>query len=312
MVYSSTALSILSALECGVIKSPANFWASYTSNYEYLHEIVENKLVVESSKKLVADLDSLGDDFGISCVFDNSFPAINRYVKNKSEKPFILYYRGDINLLKNIDNNVAVIGLTDPDEQIVQREIDVVERLVQSKMTIVSGLARGCDTVAHKACIERKGKTIAILPSQLDQVYPSENRRLADDIVASGGLLVTEYYGSAKSKYEAVKRFIERDRLQAMFSKAVILIASYIKGEGDSGSIYAMEAALKYRIKRYALYKKKLDYNNIKFGLNRYLINSEDINRTEMLCQSSFKNIALTDSHDLVETENTNKQLKLF
>ena len=181
-------------------------------------------------------------------------------------------------MLKNLNKNVAVIGLIDPDEEIINRERVIVNELVMRNQVIVSGLAVGCDTVAHETCLENNGKTIAILPSRVNNIYPSCNRETAERIVENGGLLVSEYYKEPSSKIDSIKRFQERDRLQAMFSKAVILIASYIKGEGDSGSRHAMNAAKTYKINRYVMLNEANDNLNKKFGLNLELQKEGGVN----------------------------------
>jgi DNA processing protein len=188
-----------------------------------------------------------------------------------------LYYKGDISLLDDISKNIAVIGLLNPSPEIEIREQQTIKQLVKNGCRIVSGLAKGCDTIAHKTCIATGGKTIAILPTPLDNVYPKENKELAQSIVANGGVLITEYNSKPQNKSDAIKRFIERDRLQAYFSNAVVLIASYRKGEGDSGSRYAMQYAKKYSKRRYMLFNAVTDTVDPKFGLNQDLINEKDI-----------------------------------
>lgn len=206
---------------------------------------------------------------GILSAFDSEFPQIYPTVKKDADKPYLLFYKGDISLLKNFQKNIAVIGLINPEENIVEREVVVVKKLVEAGMNIVSGLAKGCDTVAHKVCLEANGKTIAILPSPLAQIFPAENRGLACEIVNSGGLLISEYYKKPASKFESTKRFIDRDRLQAMFSKAILLSASYSEGMGDSGSRHAMGKAEEYSLFRAMLYDENSDKDNPQFGLNR-------------------------------------------
>ena len=180
-------------------------------------------------------------------------------------------------------------------------------------MIIVSGLAAGCDSIAHKSCLEMNGKTIAILPSPISKIYPAENKKLAEDIVKKGGLLISEYYKEPKSRFEAVNRFIERDRLQAMFSKAIILIASYRKGEGDSGSRHAMEAAKKYEIDRYVTYNSKTDENNKKFSLNKDLLLNKGTCDVKILQASSIINIkSLKNNNLILDNFCKNQQLKLL
>lgn len=288
MRYSDIALKILAAKECGIIKSNAQFWR-YFYERDKIEEILIDDRVLKKAEELSNKFGLSDSEEGFVCVYDDDFPVINRKVKNNGDKPYLLFYNGDLSLLGNLNNNVAVIGLIDPDEEIVKRESKIVKRLVENNLIIVSGLAKGCDTVAHKVCLESNGKTIAILPSQLSKIYPAENRELAEEIVNKGGLLITEYYKDPVSRYESINRFIERDRLQAMFSKAIILIASYRKGEGDSGSRHALEAAKMYGIERYAMYNSEIDEQNKRFGLNKDLVNGEE--QVKILVTSSINQI---------------------
>lgn len=226
-----------------------------------------NPIFREGNSKELMTLSKFSD--GIISTFDNEFPKIYSSVKKDADKPYLLFYKGDLSLLEDLSRNVAVIGLLTPDENIIEREEVVVKKLVERGMNIVSGLAKGCDTIAHKACLEANGKTIAILPSPLSQIYPAENRELASEIVDNGGLLLTEYYKKPVSRFDSTKRFIDRDRLQAMFSKAILLSASYAEGMGDSGSRHAMGKAEEYSLFRAMLYDEKIDSNNPMFGLNK-------------------------------------------
>lgn len=227
---------------------------------------------------------------GMICPFDWHFPVLNPAAP-MGDRPFLLFYRGDITLLRDLNRNVAVIGAVDPDESILERERAIVSRLVDEGLTVVSGLAKGCDTAAHRMCLEKEGgKTVAILPTQLGKIYPAQNRALADEIVQQGGLLLTEYAGEAPSKFASVKRFTDRDRLQALFSKAVILIASHRKGEGDSGSRYAMESAKKYQTGRYVMFHREQDEGQSLFGLNQDLLAGEP--GVKILFPSKIKELA--------------------
>lgn len=213
---------------------------------------------------------------GVIALGDKNFPQYRGDVKN-SEQPIFLFYRGDISLLQLTNKNIAVIGLLNPDNSTEKNEKEVVSKLVKNKATIVSGLALGCDTIAHKQTLDSGGKTIAILPGPLNDIIPATNKELSNEIVKNGGLLITEYYEDANSKMEMSGRYQERDRLQALFSDCVILTASYEKNNlgNDSGSRLAMEYALKYSIPRAVIYDSIADANNPKYDLNRQLINEE-------------------------------------
>lgn len=232
------------------------------------------KIDRENIKKSLMGLENFAD--GLVAIGDDNFPAYRGNVKS-SEQPIFLFYRGDLNLLHSKNKNVAVIGLLQPDNDTEIIERQVVDILVKKGVTIVSGLALGCDTIAHRQALDSKGKTVAILPSSLKDISPATNRKLADEIVQKNGLLITEYYEDAKSKRELGGRYQERDRLQALFSDSIILSASYaINDQGnDSGSRLAMNYALNYSIPRAVIYDNIINLNNPKYDLSRQLIEVE-------------------------------------
>lgn len=314
MKYSDIALKVLAAKECGIIKSNAQFWGSFEDRKKFEEEISKDDRVGMTIVKISNEFNLSESGEGIICIYDDEFPIINCKVKNNSEKPYLLFYKGNLSLLSDLNKNIAVIGLLDPDEEIINRESDVVKRLVENGLVIVSGLALGCDTIAHKACLEKNGRTIAILSTKVSNIYPSKNRNLAEEIVNQGGLLLSEYYKDPTAKREAINRLIERDRLQAMFAKAIILIASYRKGEGDSGSRYAMEAARKYEIERYVMHNSKTDENNKRFGLNKDLVNLKGMDKVKILQINSIDYIKSLENSNLIENSNSinNEQITFF
>ncbi len=264
---SNISLKLYNLIKMGVIKSNAHFWNSfYNENVINTFPCDLQAIKQELEEKRI----------NVISVFDDNFPKLNVKLKN-SEKPFFFAYKGDITLLNNTNKNVAVIGVLIPTKEIIEREQKVVSCLIEKGFNIVSGLAKGCDTVAHSQSVKNNAKTIAFLPSTLEKFYPKENINLANEIVENGGLIISEYISEPKNKYENVKRFIERDRLQALYSKAVILIASYRKGEGDSGSRHAFEKAKQYGKKRLVMYRES-DSNDLTFGLNKdYVAQGENI-----------------------------------
>ena len=252
-------------------------------HFEKISKIIRNEI-----QKLEGFID------GVVAIGDDNFPSYRGEVKD-SEKPSVIFYQGNLSLLKTNSKNIAVIGLLDPDLNTEIIEKEVVTNLVQNGATVISGLALGCDSIAHKQAVCSNGKTVAILPSPLNNILPAQNIKLANDIVSNNGLLITEYYVSAKSKNELVSRYQERNRLQALFSDGIILSASYAKNDlgNDSGSRLAMEYALNYSIPRAVIYDSSADVNNPKYDLNRQLIQEEKkitiINRNNLV--SSIKKI---------------------
>lgn len=213
---------------------------------------------------------------GVVAIGDLNFPQYRGSVKI-GDQPVFLFYRGNLNLLQSTNKNISVIGLLNPDVDIEIIEKRVVSALVEHGATIVSGLAIGCDTIAHQEALHSKGQTVAILPSPIDNILPASNRELAREIVREGGLLVSEYFEGAKSRFELSGRYRERDRLQALFSDTVILSASYAKNDqgNDSGSRLAMEYALDYKIPRAVIYEPTQNLSNPKYDLNRQLISEQ-------------------------------------
>ena len=266
---------------------------------------------------------NLGDEYGLVSYNDADYPFIidkmgapiepgyttkrDEYktkVPNKKGAPHYLLYRGDISLLnrENFKKNVAVIGLLNPTADIAEREKTFVAEIVKRGGNIVSGLALGCDSIAHKTCLENNGKTIAVLPSRLANILPKENIDLANEIVAKGGLLVTEYYNEPVERFESSARYIERDRLQAYFSNSIVLTASYRHPDKyskqypqdgikrDSGSRHAMKVAGDIGRKRYVLFNKSTDSLNEMFDLNKDLL-SDKKNPAKILTSSELDNL---------------------
>lgn len=252
----------------------------------------------ESNREIIkSDIGKLSDFAdGVVAIGDPNFPSYRGNVKN-SEQPVVLFYRGELGLLNITNKNVAVIGLLNPDKDTEAIESEVVSRLVGNGATIVSGLALGCDSIAHRQALRSNGKTVAILPSPLNEILPAANKELANEIIRNGGLLITEYYEKAKSKMELSGRYQERDRLQALFSDCVILSASYAKNDlgNDSGSRLAMEYALNYSIPRSVIYDPASDAGNPKYDLNRQLIREQSgiivINRENL--ESAVSSVVL-------------------
>ncbi len=234
----------------------------------------------EAKKQIISQIENLGDSCdGVVAIGDKDFPLYRGKVK-ESEQPIYLFYKGDLSLLNTENPNITVIGLLNPDEKIEKREQKIVAEIVKKGITVVSGLAFGCDSIAHKQTLVG-GKTVAILPSPLSQILPATHKDLACEIVEEGGLLITEYYEEHKSQMELSSRYKERDRLQALFCDAIILIASYAQDSAqrwkisdkklDSGARLAMGFAKDYGIPRAIMYHENIDADNPMFDLNRQL-----------------------------------------
>lgn len=288
MIYTENAINVLAAR---IYKGIGRAWiVKNLTNIKNEDEIVtllnkgskvDYRITLDDfnkKKNLVKKLLNESEGFidGVVAIGDVDFPPHRGNVKN-SEKPVFLFYRGNLSLLSASNNNIAVIGLLNPDNDIEEIERKVVAGLVYNGATIISGLAFGCDTIAHRQALDSKANTVAILPSPLNNIMPAKNKRLANEIIEKDGLLITEYLTDAKSKRELGGRYQERDRLQALFSNSIVLSASYAKNDlgNDSGSRLAMGYSLNYSIPRAVIYNPENDSNNPKYDLNRQIIEDD-------------------------------------
>ena len=166
-------------------------------------------------------------------LFDEKFPK----KLCESKDPVVhLYYVGDISLLSS--KCITIIGTRNPDDSFAEKGYGVAKYFASRGYTIVSGLALGCDAIGHKAALDAKGKTIAILPSSLDKVVPTQNRELARQIAKNGGLIISEYsVTSTMNKFN----YPQRDRIQSLLSQVSIVIQS----TDDGGTMIAAKKSLK-------------------------------------------------------------------
>lgn len=148
-----------------------------------------------------------------------------------------LYYSGDFLALLN-KPLISVVGSRKYSSYGATVTTKLVSGLARAGIVIVSGLALGIDSIAHKAALEAGGKTIAVIPSGLDHVYPASHRSLANRIVDDGGALVSEYDNGRGSptKYQ----FIARNRIIAALSRGVLITEAAAK----SGSLHTANFAL--------------------------------------------------------------------
>jgi DNA processing protein len=140
--------------------------------------------------------------------------------------PAILYVHGSQEPLA-APIVAAVIGTREPTRWGELASMRLAKVLGESDIVVVSGLAIGCDTMAHRGCLEGHGQTVAVLAHGLDRIYPAQNRGLAEEIVDCGGCLVSEYPPGAPT---FKSQFVDRDRLQIGLSDVLILIESDVQG----------------------------------------------------------------------------------
>lgn len=156
--------------------------------------------------------------------------------------PLLLYVKGDIGGLNR--PFIAVIGTRQPSAYGLKMADKFAQELTDSGYTIISGLALGIDTAAHKAALY-KGRTVAVLGSGIDHIYPKENLPLSQ-IIENKGALVSEY----PPFYKPDRSFFpQRNRIIAGMSQGMLLVEAPLQ----SGSMIAMDKAYKYNRRCFAI-----------------------------------------------------------
>lgn len=159
-------------------------------------------------------------------------PHLLTQIPNPPKK---LYYRGDLEVFGK--TCVSVVGTRQSSNYGMEMTDKIISELSLLDIAVVSGLAKGIDAVAHKSALENNLPTIAVLGSGLGNIYPQENKELADKIIASGGLLLSEYPDTAPPiSYQ----FPQRNRIISGLSIATIVV----EASGKSGALITAQFAV--------------------------------------------------------------------
>lgn len=174
-------------------------------------------------------------------ITDKDYP---RRLLSCADAPTLLYYSGKADL--NPPRTIAIVGTRGCTPQGVRMTEEIVAQLAPYGVTIISGLATGIDTVAHRSALQNSLPTLSVLPLGLDAVYPAINRPLAREILRSSGGLLTE--SMTKNNGDSYL-FPRRNRIVAGCSDAVLVIESGSKG----GSLITASLAIDYGREVFAL-----------------------------------------------------------
>ena len=184
----------------------------------------------------------LAAEFGARLITlsDADYPHLLRHI---FDPPPILYALG--NLTRAVDRSVAIVGTRLTTSYGRQATEYFTEALVQRGFTVVSGLARGVDTVAHRAALACAGHTVAVIGSGLDRPYPRENRSLMEAIATSGIVLTEQPFGTGPD----AMNFPLRNRIISGLSLGTLVIEA---GE-ESGALITARYALEHNREIFAL-----------------------------------------------------------
>jgi DNA processing protein len=153
---------------------------------------------------------------------DEQYPLM---LKNIENPPAVLYYKGKFTEC-NLEKTLAVVGSRKASSSSRDNLKKIIAGLKNTDICIVSGLASGIDTVAHTSAIENNLKTIGVIASGFDYVYPTQNKTLYENIENGYGAVVTEYYPT----FEPIKfRFPQRNRIVSGLSYGTLVAEAGIK-----------------------------------------------------------------------------------
>ena len=180
-------------------------------------------------------------NYNFIIIKDDVYPEC---LKEISNPPLKLYYKGNLDLLKE-ERLIAVVGTRNPSSYGKLCCEYMVKKMSRANITIVSGFAKGIDSIAHKTSLLTDGKTIAVIASGLDIVYPASNLSLYREIEEKG-LILSEYEAGVKP---FKSNFPQRNRIIAGLSKGTIVVESKDRG----GSLITADLALEFNRDVYAV-----------------------------------------------------------
>jgi DNA processing protein len=168
----------------------------------------------------------------IVTIWDSDYPQI---LKKIYDPPLLLYFKG--NFEESDKYSIAIVGTRNPTNYGKIQAENFASSLVEQKVTVVSGLARGIDSAAHNGALKNNGRTIAVLGNGLDIVYPPENRKLRDEI-AEKGILISE--NEIGTKPDA-QNFPRRNRIISGLSLGTLVIESGVSGGAMQTAEFALD-----------------------------------------------------------------------
>jgi len=171
----------------------------------------------EQSFDLAAELKTIEQlKLQVIHVEDPTYPSLLREIH---DPPMVLYYRGNLEAVRGA--SIGVVGTREATGYGIELAKKLGYQLAYAGVGVISGLARGIDTAAHQGALAAKGRTAAVLGCSMDQMYPAENRALAEKMEESGGCVMSEFcLGTAPDR----QTFPMRNRIVSGLSKGLLVI----------------------------------------------------------------------------------------
>lgn len=159
-----------------------------------------------------------------------------KILENIEKSPEKLYFIGQIPDTRK--TTVAIVGSRKPTAYGKEVTYQITRDLAKRDIVIVSGLALGIDSIAHRAAIDVGGTTLAIIGGSVDKIYPASNKTLADDIIKGGGAIISEYQPPTSVR---PYQFLERNRIISGLSDAIVVTEAAIHSGTLSTVTHALE-----------------------------------------------------------------------
>ena len=190
------------------------------TDLEALHLPVESTRFIADGQAIAAahhEIEQLAKTGGQFLAFpDEAYPE---HLREIFDPPAVLWMRGEIHVLSL--PSIAVVGTRHPTPYGTGMAEMLSRDLAQRGLVILSGMARGIDTAAHKGALAGKGSTVAVWGTGIDVIYPKENKSLSEQIVAGGGAIISEY---PLGVYPAPQNFPRRNRILSGMSVGVLVV----------------------------------------------------------------------------------------
>lgn len=164
--------------------------------------------------------------------FDAKYPSL---LKRIYSPPLILFIKGELS--DEDKNSLAMVGTRNPTAYGKKQAEILAGELNRNQITIISGLARGIDSIAHRTSVQNSARTIAVIGSGLDIIYPKENKKMFDQIIENGAV-ISEY--RLKTKPDA-QNFPKRNRIISGMSLGTIVVETKQNGGAVQTAHYALD-----------------------------------------------------------------------
>lgn len=209
------------------------------TNSEYLIQKLTDKSKIKEAEKILKE----ATENHIKIITCNS-NAYSKLLKQIYDYPIVLYTKGNLELLN--EKSIAIVGSRDCSEygKYVSEKFSYL--LSKENICIISGMAKGIDTYAHKGALLARGKTISVLGSGINNIYPLENKKLYEDILNNNGLILSEYGLNTKATPE---KFPERNRIISGLAEKILVVEANKK----SGSMITVNQAIEQGKNVYAV-----------------------------------------------------------